>query len=558
MAIIYYAPQKPKAAPSSILFYDGGAKPPLPAGDRLLTGQQLPLGSRLTSANGAYYLAFQASDNNLVLYTRDNQAYWSPNVAGRGAVKAVQQSDGNFVLYDAAGRAVWDTGSHEHPGAFIAIQNDGNLVVYAGNAAVWDSRTVGGHYHPEDSWLKKAAQTAGRGLAGLSHEFAEGISDLEDLAAMVPLVGPALDGVLRIVTGPITFTDSMLQGERIDHALLDDLKNKVAAYREIAPYAQAVVSLVPGLGSGVAAGIAASAALANGMPIDQALVEGIKGALPGGSLARATLSLTYAAATGENLIEAGGQAAIDAAGLPPQAKNALDVIYRASKGENIPKAVLANAYAAMPTPELQHAVQVGVALALGKRIQDATLDELKNIGPDQLGALRDAGEKVAGDVPAFQAAVEFMSPVRDHVLEGFQTVANVSKGFQGMTGLDPAQEGYHIGLGLMSASGVNEAKIAAIRSKLSLDQAKGFDMGVSSHIAAVISKPAPVAMPPKAQAGYLVTQGMQSYPVPDQKAAMMYVVAQVPEARAGAVYAIQQINAAKPGFWNWFKRLIGV
>ncbi len=470
------------------------------------------------------------------------------------------------------------------------------------------------------NWDKNATSTAGRALAAASNAIGEGIGDVADLASHIPIIGGLLHGVLGIVSGPFTFTASMLEGERIDHALLDDLRSKVTAYQEIAPYAATIVSFVPGIGSGVAGAIAASTALMQGMPIDKAVMAGVRGALPGGAAARAAFDLSVAAVSGDNIISAGGDALIEAAGLPPQAKNALNVIYRASKGENIPKAVLENAYSLMPSDETRQAMQAAVAVAYGKKLQDAVKEQLSNLTVSQVDKLRNIGAQYVAATPLYQNTVKLLESANPQQLQksvskGFElslsaTPSGVRAGYNltsAVTGINPVREGFNLGIGLVSHVGVTKEAIDGLRKKLTPQQLKGFDAALSTHIAAVVApampEPSPAtvnyylgktrdaavladkvdyflragtatdyidrerqaqadyylkAQTPAAQAGYFLTFGLRGHPSSNMKAALVKDVSSDPEGRAGAALALTVIGAQNPSLWSRIKRFFGI
>jgi hypothetical protein len=98
-------------------------------------------GQSLTSCDGRFTLAMQASDGNLVLYM-GNTALWSAGTAGNPGAYAAMQGDGNFVVYSAGSVALWSSGTAGNSGAYLDAQSDGNLVVYsAGMSALWNSGT---------------------------------------------------------------------------------------------------------------------------------------------------------------------------------------------------------------------------------------------------------------------------------------------------------------------------------------------------------------------------------------------------------------------------------
>lgn len=88
------------------------------------------------------------------------------------------------------------------------------------------------------------------------------------------------------------------------------------------PYAAAVLSFVPVLGTGVSAALGAATALAQGRPITDALIDAAAAAVPGGAIAAAAVRVGASLAQGKG---------VDAAllvevrrSLPPAARVALD------------------------------------------------------------------------------------------------------------------------------------------------------------------------------------------------------------------------------------------
>jgi hypothetical protein len=489
----------------------------------LLPGQSLKLGDAIISNSGQYRLVLQHDGNPVIL--KNGVAIWSPGMHDRGAVRLSMQTDGNLVLYRGDGFPLFQTGTHGRPGSRLVMQDDGNLVVYERTTPYWDSRTWGGYYHEDEGFT----------FFNPFAESAEAMRVITANVAEIPLVGPALHGVFLIASGPFTFTDQVIKGERIDRALINDFKDKIAGIREIAPYAQAVISFVPGIGTGVSAAIGAGLALAAGRPIDEAIKEGVRSAIPGGPVAQAAFDLTFAAATGENIVEAAGATAIRALGLPPAAAQAagkaFNVIYRAAQGENIPLALLNEARSYLPAGAAQRAFDVGLALAQGKRLQDAALEELVRLAPSQIQKIKDVATPVLAKIPALQVAKALIAnPV--------------------------LQSGYQLGMGLMSHSDVSAQAVQAVRSQLPPQEQQGFDLGVAAWRGIVARKPpASVAQDPSTLAGYVLVKGLATHPDPVFKKQVLAQIATNPKAKIGASYALKE-QAAKEGFLAWLWRLV--
>lgn len=551
------------------------------AASKLSPGQSLKPGESLNSPNGRFRFTYEESGN---LILRDlapvpgasgavewQSTTWQPlGVAANWGAFAqsaddrfIMQADGNLVLY-RAGVAIWSTMTPGHPGAFFVVQDDGNAVLYDGSSPLWAAwnRTI---TTTHDTWFGALVKTAGRALASATHAIGEGFTEIGGFLGDIPIVGPLLSGVLLIASGPFTFTESIIEGERLDRALIDDFRNKITALREIAPYAQTILSLVPGIGSGVAAAIGAGLALAQGMPIDEALIEGLKSILPGGPAARAALTITYGAAKGDNVLDAAGQAAIDALGLSPEASKglhqAMGVVVQASQGENIAVAVLQQARSYLPTPELQQAFDFGLAMAQGKRLQDALMSEIGNLSSEQVGKIKDVGLDLIESVPALKAARDTIGQ------EAVKAFGSRGGSFDPKSGqyIDAAksyghtvQDGYNYGVGLLRHGGVNEQNLQVIRSQLTPNEQQGFDMGLAAYRAAVVTH-APADKPASEVGAYLVTRGLAGNPNPQTKTTALQFFTVNPVSSSGVRYAIAQIKRAEnPSLWKWFLGLLGI
>jgi hypothetical protein len=239
---------------------------------------------------------------------------------------------------------------------------------------------------------------------------------------------------VTLAATPIGLVTRLAKGERIDQAFLGDFKDKVAAVREAAPYIQTVVSLVPGVGTGVSAALGAATALMDGRPIGDALLSGVRDALPGG----------------------------------PAGKLAFDTAKGLMSGERIDEAALHAARGQLPK-EAQKAFDIGVAVLQGRKLQEAVLAAVKDLAPEQVKSVVAEGEKLVNSSPVLQAAAKLVN--------------------------SDERNGWKIGMGLMAHSGVNEGALVLARSKLALSDQAGFDKALKTrteHVKrAVLAKNAP-------------------------------------------------------------------
>jgi len=107
-------------------------------GDRLLSGQSLVRGTRLYSANRAYFLAHRGKDSWLCLYdARTGKVVWS---SGHAATWTNLNAAGALSSYDAYGRRAWSTNTAA--GASTLVVNGKGYLAISRNRdrkVVWTS-----------------------------------------------------------------------------------------------------------------------------------------------------------------------------------------------------------------------------------------------------------------------------------------------------------------------------------------------------------------------------------------------------------------------------------
>jgi hypothetical protein len=244
-------------------------------------------------------------------------------------------------------------------------------------------------------------------FSGLGHILSSAVHAIDKI--------PVLGSIEKLATGPYRLAAAIASGQRLDHAVLGQLKSQVAAVREVAPYAQMVVSLVPGVGTGIGAALGAATALASGRPITEALMSGIKGALPGGPLAGA----------------------------------GFDTAMNLAHGKSVLTSVLETARSQLPGPA-QKAFDIGLALAHGRKLQNAVKDAVVSLAPAEVQNMVKMGTDLVHNTPGMSEAVSLLQ--------------------------NPKQiKGFKFASGLLSHAGLNEEHLAAVRKSLSPDALKGFD-----------------------------------------------------------------------------------
>ncbi len=239
---------------------------------------------------------------------------------------------------------------------------------------------------------------------------------LTKAVAKIPVLGGIVGAVNNLALLPINVTQQVLEGGRIDKVALANFKTALASVKTIGPYIQTVISFVPGIGTGISAAIGAGLALANGQSISQALVAGVKGALPGGPAAQAAFSVAQAAIERKPI----SQIALAALPISDQQKKLLNQGLSAAKdiasGKNVAQSVIDNAVKSLP-PALGKAVQIGMAMGHAKSLQDAM-----KIGA---GGAASAALSIASATATMPKALMPAMKVAANVARGGVTPANV-------------------------------------------------------------------------------------------------------------------------------------
>lgn len=220
----------------------------------------------------------------------------------------------------------------------------------------------------------------------------------------IPLVGPLAQATTSMLTQPLAIAEQLAKGGRIDRVAFNNLKSAIANARTVAPYAQAVLSFVPGVGQGLSGAIGAAAALASGQSISEAMIAAARGALPGGPLAQSAFSVASDAMRGKPITDI----ALNAIpGMTPAQKNmlkgAMNLAQNLAKGGNVTQGMLNMAMAAFP-PDVQKAIAIGTALGHAKSLQDAAMGIAQIAKPPSLASAASAAKLAAAHALGTAAA----------------------------------------------------------------------------------------------------------------------------------------------------------
>lgn len=301
--------------------HDVGA-PARPGNQVLGANRSFPLGRTWRAGGGV--LSFQ-KDGNLVVYNgASREALWASGTNAKGAVRLFMQGDGNLVIYAKGDRPLWASNTSGNPGARAIFQTDGNFVIYsAGGSPIWASNTQG---------FRSAM--GGRGFLGDAVNF-------------------VADAVTSPVRAVVHTAGAIAQGQNVLNSLKNGLTESIGpgtkvlrAASPVLNVAAGLAAVVPGVGTGVASGLAMAAAVGRGASVGDIALEAARAAIPGGAIAKVAFDVavgvaTHQSATGIALAGIRNQIPGDAARAAFDA--GLAVAYHASPKE------AAHAVAALPS-----------------------------------------------------------------------------------------------------------------------------------------------------------------------------------------------------------------
>lgn len=277
--------------------------------------------------------------------------------------------------------------------------------------------------HSIGHFASNAVKSAGREIGHVSHGIQSVTGAITKEVGKIPIVGGPLhtifDVSFHIALGPTNMMIAVaIEGKRIDHVVLDNLKQQLHDFKQVAPYAQMVISVVPGVGQGVSAALSAGLALAEGQPIDEVLKAGLVGALPGGPLVKAAVTMGVETiqhvARGEKLdfqtfARTAGGIAGSTLGLPVAAMNALttgiSIAGGIAHGNPLDKTISDAAIQGLPISDtakkaMTEASTISLDLAHGKKI-DAVF---------------------TAHITAVAAMLPVTNPLHDSIKSGFDTI----------------------------------------------------------------------------------------------------------------------------------------
>lgn len=297
----------------------------------------------------------------------------------------------------------------------------------------------------------------------------------------IPVVGKPLSAVVNLGNAPVKLVAQVSSGENINQAVLNNIKEQVKSVKEIAPYAKMCVSLIPGVGTAVSAAISAGAALATGQSITDAMISGIKGAIPGGMVAQTAFSISTDVLSGKSL----NTAAINALPLTNTQKTALNTTVNLAKdlaaGKNVSKSVLANVQRQLPT-DVQKAINIGIAVGFGKSHQKKAIAP-----PIKKPAITVNGKPAPAKVQAMftipKTVARTPTPAEKTQIEGKAIVDKdpILKAGFGQMKTEGDKHGFYSAIGMMAHT-ATPAEISKFQSTVPTTDKNGFNIGCAAVV----------------------------------------------------------------------------
>jgi hypothetical protein len=257
----------------------------------------------------------------------------------------------------------------------------GNVISSVGKAIGSVAKTAGKALSAVDKVVPMSVLTSGLAMTPMGMASRAGLGALQAAGEGRNVFQGA---VRSLATDPVTrfYVDTGMaaaRGENVLQALQKSAQAQIGDLRKSLQFAAMVAPFIPGIGTGVAAALAAGNALAAGQPITDALIAAAKNAVPGGAVAQLAFQTAIDLAKGKKI----GDALLDAARsrLPggPAAQAAFDAAVALAKGRNIQDAAFAAAGRLLPpSPYAADALSFAQKVASGQNIQKAALSTIGN------------------------------------------------------------------------------------------------------------------------------------------------------------------------------------
>lgn len=208
----------------------------------------------------------------------------------------------------------------------------------------WGPEYFGAEYYAGDYYGRD--YYGGEEFGGLFGSIAKGISSVAKTATKTVSKGVSTLGKVPGVStafAPARLVRDVARGQNVIGSVRRQAESVVRDTRKSLPVAASVVSVIPGVGTGVGMGLSGLAAVSEGKSLREIAEDAALGAVPGGPLVKAGLRAGINVARGENVIKAVGREGIEYAKtqLPggALAQHALTAGVNVARGQNVVSAV---------------------------------------------------------------------------------------------------------------------------------------------------------------------------------------------------------------------------
>lgn len=393
-----------------------------------------------------------------------------------------------------------------------------------------------------EKFTRSAANAAGHGAHTLTRTTNRVTGEVTDLARKIPVVGKPLNAVVGATLEPLRVATAIASGRRIDKAVVDSFRRSVTQAKTLAPYAQLVVSAVPGIGTGLSAAMAGGLVLAEGKSINDATVAAARAAVPGGPLAVAAFDAAVAVGSGRRVDDAAVEAAVAAAAPDPASrarlKAALSVAGGVAQGKPLDKIAVTAATHALPGE-----AQARVEAAVGKGAQELAYDELSKSMPSTVSRALVSGIALGFAKESqrdLHAAVT--SPTgRERLIKMGAEITSKSDVLRSAASDVPDRKAFDLGIGLMRCGGVTAPAVSYVRDTLSPRGKVSFDAALAVHVGAVSNPRFRGGTAEKYKVGYYAVAGSVAGS-PSQREGVVRLLSKNPAASSGAAAAVRAVR----------------
>lgn len=313
------------------------------------------------------------------------------------------------------------------------------------------------------------------------------------------VIGKMADGVATAFVDasewPFTIAKGVLEGQQLDHAVMNGLRQALSSFKVLGPYAEAICSFIPGIGTVIAACIGGALAIANGKPIDEILASAVAGAIPGGVIYVAAYHIGKEAINKTPILLAIEQGIMDAAGalgvvVPEGTKDliitGLQIAKMEVNAQVLPKAHVDAVVAKVQDPKVQAAILAAAKPGSRKNVADIVIDhavsQFQNSTPDQQKKFKDAlkiGMAMSHAKNLQDAAKkDVLHPAATHKLSQNAAILATSDPVIAAARANLKGQGVHgfdQGIALMHRPGTMQVQLAAVRSNLGQSADMGRD-----------------------------------------------------------------------------------